>query len=57
MKVWGVRRLNEFNLSLLGKWVWRMLEERISKWYNVICVKYGEEGRWLCVGRGGSSVW
>jgi len=40
----GVRRLKEFNLSLFGKWVWRMMEERGSLWYNVLCGKYGEEG-------------
>ena len=40
----GVRRLKEFNFSFLGKWVWRMLEEKGSLWYNVLCAKYGEEG-------------
>jgi len=40
----GVRRLKEFNFLLLGKWAWRMLEERESLWYNVLCAKYGEEG-------------
>ena len=40
----GAKRLNEFNFSLLGKWLWRMLEERGSLRYNVVCAKYGEEG-------------
>jgi len=40
----GFWRLKEFNLSLIGKWVWRMLKERGSLWYNVLCAKYGEEG-------------
>ena len=40
----GVKRLKEFNISLLGKWVWRLLEERESLWNVVICAKYGEEG-------------
>lgn len=45
MEVRGVRRLKEFNFSLLDKW---MLEERGSLWYNVLCVTYGAGG--LCVG-------
>jgi hypothetical protein len=40
----GVKRLKEFNISLLGKWVWRLLEERESLWKVVLCAKYGEEG-------------
>jgi len=43
-----VRRLKEFNFSLLGKWVWRNLEERGSLLYNVLCAKYGEEGGVVC---------
>ena len=39
-----VGRLKEFNFSLLGRWVWRMLKERGSSCYNVLCAKYGEEG-------------
>ncbi|AES60303.1 hypothetical protein MTR_1g043390 [Medicago truncatula] len=26
----GVRRLKEFNLALIGKWCWRVLDERGS---------------------------
>ena len=40
----GVKMLKEFNISLLGKWVWRLLEERESLWNVVIRAKYGEEG-------------
>jgi len=40
----GVKKLKEFNISLMGKWVWRVLEERESLWSLVLCAKYGEEG-------------
>ena len=36
--------LKEFNISLLGKWVWWLLEERESQWNVVLHTKYGEEG-------------
>jgi len=55
-----VRQLREFNLSLLGKWCWRMLVDRGGFWYRVLASRYGEEagrlgagvvlfggGRWL----------
>ena len=31
----GVRRIKEFNLSLIGKWCWRLKEERGSLWVRV----------------------
>nr|ABE79576.2 RNA-directed DNA polymerase (Reverse transcriptase) [Medicago truncatula] len=40
----GVRRLGEFNLSLLGKWCWRMLVDKEGLWYRVLKARYGEEG-------------
>jgi len=61
----GVRQLREFNLSLLGKWCWRMLVYRGGFWYRVLATRYGEEawrlgarvvliggGRWLRLGTG-----
>ena len=38
-----VRQLREFNLSLLGKWCWRMLVDRGAFWYRVLVARYGED--------------
>ena len=40
----GVRRVGAFNLSLLGKWCWRMLLEKDGLWYRVLKARYG--GGW-----------
>ena len=54
----GVRRLYEFNVSLLGKWSWRMLGEKDRLWYRVLKARYGEEeGRLKESGREISSWW
>ncbi|GAU26327.1 hypothetical protein TSUD_56250 [Trifolium subterraneum] len=53
----GVRRLKEFNFSLLGKWVWRCLEEKDSLWCKVLQAKYGQEGGRLRFGEGVGSHW
>ena len=36
----GVRRVGAFNLSLLGKWCWRMLTYKERLWYRVLKVRY-----------------
>jgi len=38
-----VRRVGAFNLSLLGKWCWRMLVEKEGLWYRVLKARYGED--------------
>jgi len=54
----GVRRLREFNISLLGKWCWRLLVDRGSLWYRVLVARYGEEyGRLVVGGQSVSSWW
>ena len=54
----GVRQLREFNLSLFGKWYWRMLVDRGGFWYRVLVARYGEEaGRLEVGGRSGSYWW
>jgi hypothetical protein len=52
-----VRRLKKFNLALLGKRCWSMLEDTSSLWCRVLDVRYGQEEGRLCVGRGGGTVW
>lgn len=40
----GVRRLREFNLSLLGKWCRRMIIDKEGLRDRVLHARYGEEG-------------
>jgi hypothetical protein len=37
----GVRDLRAFNIALLGKWWWRIRNEKESLWYKVLEQKYG----------------
>jgi len=50
-------KLKEFNLSLLGKWCWRLLVDRDGFWYRVLAARYGEEARRLEVGGQSCSYW
>ena len=52
-----VRRLEEFNLSLLGKWCWRMLVDRDVLWYRILNARYSEEDGRLKEGACRSSLW
>jgi len=52
-----VRQLREFNLSLLGKWCWRLLVDRCGFWYRVLAARYGEEVWRLEVGGRSGSYW
>ena len=39
----GVRDIDLFNISLLGKWRWRLLDGGHSLWKEVLTAKYGGE--------------
>lgn len=42
----GMRRMKEFNMALLGKWCWRCLVDRERLWFKVLSSRYGvEKGR------------
>jgi len=53
----GVRRLGEFNLSLLGKWCLRLLEVKDELWYRVLKARYGEVGGRNKEGGSDASLW
>lgn len=38
----GIRSISTFNKALLGKWLWKFGNERVSLWRKVIAAKYGE---------------
>lgn len=40
----GIKDLDLFNLSLLGKWRWRLLVEKEAPWCHIIQSRYGEVG-------------
>jgi hypothetical protein len=46
-----------FNLSLLGKWCWRLVNERDGLWYSVLKARYGEWGGRIKEGDRRSSNW
>ena len=52
-----MKRLRGFNISLMGKWVWRVLEERKSLWSFVLRAKYGEDGGRVRLNKGVGSIW
>ena len=44
----GVRRLENLNKSMLGKWNWRLATEDNPPWKKLIELKYGlEVGEWF----------
>lgn len=49
--------MGDFNISLLGKWCWRMLIDKDGLWYRVLKSRYWEEGARLKVGGNLSSSW
>ena len=40
----GVIGIEDMNISLLAKWIWRFKEEEKSMWVNIIKSIHGEDG-------------
>lgn len=40
----GVRDLEVFNKALVGKWMWRFMNEKGNLWVKILKSKYGESG-------------
>ena len=53
----GVRKMREFNITLLGKWCWRMLVDRSGLWYRVLVARYSLEDGVLREGGMRASYW
>ena len=57
----GIRDLKIFNEALLGKWLWRYMNEKFSLWRRVVVSKYGAFGLgWFpsrTRGAHGQSLW
>ncbi|XP_024628914.1 uncharacterized protein [Medicago truncatula] len=49
--------MGAFNISLLGKWCWRLLTEKGGLWYRVLKSRYGEVGGRIREGGSDSSAW
>lgn len=54
----GVGDINLFNVTLIRKWVWRVLENKENLWVRMIESRYGSLGR-ECRGweRARASIW
>lgn len=41
----GVRGIGTFKMAMLGKWKWRLLNDKNLIWYKVLKCKYGVQGK------------
>jgi hypothetical protein len=57
----AIKNLRQFNVALLGKWLWRFGMEREALWRRVVLVKYGSmEAGWTTkvpIGLYGVGLW
>ncbi|XP_058764714.1 uncharacterized protein LOC131638187 [Vicia villosa] len=53
----GIRNLRKFNLALLGKWEWKVVNERKGIWFEAIVNRYGMINGVLRSGPNGASIW
>ena len=54
----GIKNIETFNHALVGKWLWRLLNENEALWVRVLDSKYGGREEWMK--EGGSkkgSIW
>jgi len=49
--------MGAFNLSLMGKWCWRVMVDKEGLWYHVLKARYGKEGGRLKEGGSHCSAW
>jgi hypothetical protein len=52
----GVRRIREFNLSLVGKWCWSQGADRLGLWFRLLASRYSLVRGGCKLGSGGVSV-
>lgn len=43
----GIKNLEKFNMALVGKWLWKSLNEKSNLWVRVLESKYGRGEEWL----------
>lgn len=53
----GVCNLKAFNLALLGKWCWRLINNRDDLLFKVLCSKYGSINESVGGGAKKASTW
>ncbi|XP_058766322.1 uncharacterized mitochondrial protein AtMg00310-like [Vicia villosa] len=52
----GVKNIVLFNLALLNKWRWRIIQRQESLWFKVLNSRYGEISSTMFVGSGGNRI-
>lgn len=53
-----IKNLEKFNMALLGKWMWRAMNDHNGLWTRLLDAKYGRKEDWLKMKNGGKgSIW
>lgn len=53
----GIRNLMMFNYASLGKWEWKVINERKGIWFEALVNTYGMVNGSLNLGLNGASIW